>query len=413
MFRILRSLAQRLMADALLHGSPSCIAGGMSVGVILGLIPWDNLVSAGLILTVFTLPVNQVAAVMSLLITVGLHSSLAPYPHAFGAWILSSPTTLACLRWFSQIPLVPWLRLNNTMVMGGLSLGLITVVPNWMLLQWWVRRSQPSNADGEGSESEWAELRSVAGRYRKGTAEAVRNAETPLEARWADVTSLTLELQATESRGESVSIQAGVEPQPNDYDDGNLDDGNLDDSNLDDSNLDDGPSRAPASAQHGVVGLAMSTASATSSPIARPSELPLDETHASKTVIRETWIEVVRLRSMGEHRDLDVPEPSIGSVPFQCPPLPSESNIQLPMIAQKTSSHLSTGASSAVSPARDALCSDALCSDAMVMASSVPPVPGLNHPYQQAVAGHGSSDALRYLLRHLAANRANRDGASS
>lgn len=388
MFRILRSLAQRLMADALLHGSPSCIAGGMSIGAILGLIPWDNLVSAGLILTVFTLPVNQVASVMALLVTVGLHSSLAPYPHAFGAWILSSPTTLDCLRWFSQIPLVPWLRLNNTMVMGGLSLGLITVVPNWMLLQWWVRRSQPSNANAEASESEWAELRIVAGRYRKGMTEASRNAEPLVEARRADVSSVTLDLQATESQGQAATIQAGIEPRPN--------------------GLDDGALRVSANGQQSPVGLIMPNASATSSPMTWPPELPLDETRASETMVRETWIEVVRLRSLGEHRGLDVPEPSTGSIPFQCPPLPSESNIQLPMIAQQTSSHLSAGASSAVPPARDTL-----CNDAMLMASSASPGPGLNHPCQQAVAGHGSSDALRYLLRHLAANRANRDGASS
>lgn len=389
MFRILRSLAQRLIAEASLHGSPSCIAGGMAIGAILGLIPWDNLVSACLILAVFALPVNQVAAVMTLMVTVGLHSRLAPFPNAFGAWILSSPTTLEFLRRFSRIPLVPWLRLNNTMVMGGLSIGLITVVPNWMLLQWWVRRASPMKSHEDASENEWAEIRNVAGRYRKGTTDSALRETQSVDARRADVPTMPRDPHATEPGTGMAATQAERESPTN--------------RQVDNS------SWAHAKPMPPVVGLATLADSDAANTMQWPPELPLDETLSSKTLVRETWIEVVRLRSLGEHCDLKVPEPSVGPVPFPSTSLLlSESNIHNPMIAQKTPSNSATGTSSAVSPARDALGNGSIAMD-----SALPPGPGLNHPCQQAIAGHGSTDALRYLLRHLAANRVHRDGAGS
>lgn len=241
----------------------------------------------------------------------------------------------------------------------------------------------------DASENEWAEIRNVAGRYRKGTTDSALHETQSVDARRADVPTMPLDPHATEPETGMAATQAECESPPN-------------------RQFDNG-SWAHAKPMPSVIGLATLTDSDAANTMEWPPELPLNETHSPKTLVRETWIEIVRLRRLGEHCDLEVPEPSVGPVPFQSTSLLlSESNVHTPMIAQQTPSNSTAGTSSAFSPARDALGIGSI-----VMDSAMPPGPGLNHPCQQAIAGHGSTDALRYLLRHLAANRIHRDGAGS
>lgn len=125
----------RLFADLSQHRSPFRIAMGGALGTSLGLLPIDNLVWFLLLMAVLFLPVHQLSAVVAWLTTSCLGSYGSVVPDALGAWLLS----LKGFQWLvvqsHAIPWSAWLRLNNTLVVGSLACGLSMFFPNWIALR--------------------------------------------------------------------------------------------------------------------------------------------------------------------------------------------------------------------------------------------------------------------------------------
>ena len=168
MFRGLFIGVGRLFADLSQHRSPFRIAIGAAMGTSLGFLPIDNLVWFLLLMAVLFLPVHQLSAVAAWLTTSCLGSYGSVVPDALGAWLLS----LKGFQWLvvqsHTIPWSAWLRLNNTLVVGSLACGLSMFFPNWIALR--ILAGRPNRRASDPLD----ELANIAAPYRKMTSSSSR-----------------------------------------------------------------------------------------------------------------------------------------------------------------------------------------------------------------------------------------------
>ncbi len=109
--------------------SPRRIAAGVALGMVIGLVPKDNLTAAALGMLLLALRVNLAAGSLSTLLFLWIGSSFEPILDRIGFALLSWPALEPIGSRLYQLPLVPWTDLNNTLVMGGLVLGLALYYP--------------------------------------------------------------------------------------------------------------------------------------------------------------------------------------------------------------------------------------------------------------------------------------------
>ena len=139
LFRPMRQLAKALVANE----SPRQVAWGFVLGMWIGLLPKGNLVVVALTILLCSLRVNKSAGVLA----AGLFSIagfwLDGLAHHLGSiallWEPGRPTSI----WLYELPLGPWLGLNNTAVVGHLLIGLYLAYPAYWLAHRFASRMQP------------------------------------------------------------------------------------------------------------------------------------------------------------------------------------------------------------------------------------------------------------------------------
>ena len=111
------------------------VAAGISFALLLALIPSGNLLWIALFLITFLLKVNLAGELLFL----ALFKLPAPLSdgllHRLGAWVLSQPFLQDPFTAAYNLPLLPLSRFNNTIVMGGLTAGLLLWVPVFLLFR--------------------------------------------------------------------------------------------------------------------------------------------------------------------------------------------------------------------------------------------------------------------------------------
>lgn len=132
LFKILKALNS--------NQRPGEIAAAMSFAFLLALIPGGNLLWIVLFGLTFFLKVN-LAVEMGLLIVLKIVAPLAdPALHSLGYAILTRPFLREFMTSVQNAPVLPFAKLNNTLVVGGLVLGLLLWVPLFFLFRFLVRR---------------------------------------------------------------------------------------------------------------------------------------------------------------------------------------------------------------------------------------------------------------------------------
>lgn len=105
------------------------LALGISIGLLIGILPKDNLIFAGLLVFLVVSGANLVtgfvAAVVGSLVSIQIESLL----HFAGQQILGTDFVSTLLAQLMGLPLVAWTDINNTVVCGGLFVGLALFVP--------------------------------------------------------------------------------------------------------------------------------------------------------------------------------------------------------------------------------------------------------------------------------------------
>ncbi len=120
----------------LLHSeiSPSEIAAGVAFGVILGLVPLSLVLGIFVFLLIFLLKVNIGAALFSALLFKLVAYFADPLADIFGYALLVDARLLAPFwSYLYNLPIVPFTRFNNTVVLGSILISIILFVPVYLL----------------------------------------------------------------------------------------------------------------------------------------------------------------------------------------------------------------------------------------------------------------------------------------
>lgn len=401
MFRMLGRGAQRLLTEISQHRTPEQIAWGLAIGVSFGLVPMDSIISVLLLFAILILPVNHLCAAIAFVSMSLAGRFVAPIPNALGLWILSHQWVVNTLGAIYSLPLVPWLRLNNTMVVGGFCLGILSVAPNYITLRWLVRRTQ-------SKIQQWSidEVARQAPEFRKISSE--RSTRNPILS-----PSVTQKLANHSSADERKPINAQPlrhsASEPPISSSGNQQSTPRNSAQLNAVQV----KTSQVNTAH--VNTAQVSPARVNAAQVNTAQVNTAESHPAQgdTVLRETVIEVVRFRQPLESGTVAKPRSSVSStnrvhdIPkdsnaLSGPHLTTETKNQELMIAEKNTSlgnvSLKTHTGSPVDASTGAI---------------QPPSPiGLGN-HRQAITGHKGSDSLRYLLRHITGTKTEREGNDS
>ncbi|MHB9154816.1 MAG: TIGR03546 family protein [Endomicrobiales bacterium] len=114
--------------------SPNEIAGGVSLGAIIGLTPFNTLHNYFIFLLILVLKVNIGAAMLSMALFGLAGYFLDPLAQQTGYFLLVKSGALTGV-WTTlyNLPIVPFTRFNNTVVLGSLVISLVLFVPVFIL----------------------------------------------------------------------------------------------------------------------------------------------------------------------------------------------------------------------------------------------------------------------------------------
>jgi uncharacterized protein (TIGR03546 family) len=124
----------RLAAAINANSRPGEIAAGIAFGMLLALIPSGNLLWIVLFAATFFLPAELVFLALFKLIAPLLDGWL----HSAGYAVLTLPFLNSTFTSLYNIPIVPFTRFNNTLVMGGFLTGLALWLPLFFIARWLV-----------------------------------------------------------------------------------------------------------------------------------------------------------------------------------------------------------------------------------------------------------------------------------
>jgi uncharacterized protein (TIGR03546 family) len=105
------------------------IAAGFAWGALFGLVPAGNAVWIALFIVSFFLRHNQGAKIVTLAVLKLLMPLIAPLTDELGWMILNAPQLYPYFTYLYNTPVVLFTRFNNTLVTGGLALGLVLWLP--------------------------------------------------------------------------------------------------------------------------------------------------------------------------------------------------------------------------------------------------------------------------------------------
>jgi uncharacterized protein (TIGR03546 family) len=119
---------------------PRAMAAGIAFGLLLGLVPKLNLTAVLLLGVTLCLNLNHAVCLLTAIGVSFLAARLDPWTGALGAAVLESPRLRETWIGWYEMPLVPWMKLHNTVVLGSLLSGSAAVGPVYFLTVPWLKR---------------------------------------------------------------------------------------------------------------------------------------------------------------------------------------------------------------------------------------------------------------------------------
>lgn len=127
--RPLRFLARALAED----NTPTQMALGFSLGLMIGLVPKGNLIAVGLMVILGALRINLGIGMLTAFLVSWIGPLADSFTHAIGQRLLGSEVLAPLWTELYSMPVVPWTKFNNTVVLGSFALGATLVVPAFLI----------------------------------------------------------------------------------------------------------------------------------------------------------------------------------------------------------------------------------------------------------------------------------------
>jgi uncharacterized protein (TIGR03546 family) len=134
--KLLQSLVKALNSE----GTPRQVAGGIALGAALGLTPIANLHNLVIAFVAMLLNVSLAGFSLGWMLFVPAGFALDPLFDAVGRALLGAPVLRGLWTTLSNLPVVPFTRFNNSVVLGSLVCWLVLLVPIYLLATWAVAR---------------------------------------------------------------------------------------------------------------------------------------------------------------------------------------------------------------------------------------------------------------------------------
>lgn len=109
------------------------LAFGAALGIMIGIIPKDNLLMVALTAFLILSGANLITGALGSMIGTLMGIGIQPLLHRIGETLLNSEPIIIPLSKFLQMPLAPWTRLDNTVVAGGLAMGILVALPTYLI----------------------------------------------------------------------------------------------------------------------------------------------------------------------------------------------------------------------------------------------------------------------------------------
>lgn len=109
------------------------LALGFSMGMVIGLVPKENLTAVILLFILASSKVNLCSASLSTCLFSWLAVLLDPVCHLIGSNILLAAPLQGLWCSIYELPLAPWTDFNNTILMGSLILGVLLFYPAYRI----------------------------------------------------------------------------------------------------------------------------------------------------------------------------------------------------------------------------------------------------------------------------------------
>ena len=141
--------------------TPRQIGFGVAMGMLIGIVPKDSLFAYafGILLLIST--ANLLAAFLAGFAFTWIGFLLDPISHSLGKRILTNENWQSTWVALYELPVVPWTKFNNTVVMGSLLIGLGLFVPVYLITSHVFKKYGPRLNERMG---EYAAYRWLAGR---------------------------------------------------------------------------------------------------------------------------------------------------------------------------------------------------------------------------------------------------------
>lgn len=127
--RPFRLLAQALLLDA----TPAQLAWGLSLGMLIGLVPKGNLIAVCLMTLLCALRVNFAAGTLGIFVFTWVGMYLDPFSHRLGHSLLTHAALQGLWTALYDTNGIPWTAFNNTVVLGSTLIGLALLFPVYRL----------------------------------------------------------------------------------------------------------------------------------------------------------------------------------------------------------------------------------------------------------------------------------------
>ena len=113
--------------------TPHQLGLGMAMGVAVGLIPKDSLIPLVLGVVAILTTANLLCFGIGVIAAHVVSPFLDHVTHPIGSWALTFSPLDGFWAMLTELPLMPWTRFNNTVVMGTLILGILLAVPIYIV----------------------------------------------------------------------------------------------------------------------------------------------------------------------------------------------------------------------------------------------------------------------------------------
>lgn len=123
----------KIIASLNANRRPGEIGAGVAMGILLVLMPGRNLLWILIFLATVFLKLNLGVELLILAVLKPLAPLADPWLHSFGLTVLTTGGLQEFFTTLYNVPLLPFTRFNNTVVMGGLLAGIVAWLPVFFL----------------------------------------------------------------------------------------------------------------------------------------------------------------------------------------------------------------------------------------------------------------------------------------